>query len=153
MENLLLALLSGLLGALISAPLTLKVKEWIDRGNAVKYLYAEVRGNLDTYDLNLELLKSFAGGTYTGPKTTILPFHHSAWEVLKARGHLLHLGKKLQKDLEILYLEIDYENRLILAPTYLTSGRAAVEFRDRMSELIPELLKNVEQELRKKLNP
>ena len=153
MENLVLSLLSGLIGALISVPLTLKIKDWIDRRKAIKYLYAEVGENLHTYDLNQELLKGFGSGKYVGPRNIILPFHHSAWETLKASGYLPHLGKKLQSGLENLYLEIVYENQLILDPTYLTSGVKAQELRDRMSELIPELLKNVEQELGKKLDP
>lgn len=81
------------------------------------------------------------------------PFHDSACETLKAQGYLLNLGKKLQKDLENLYLEIEYENRLISDPTYLTSGANAVELRDRMADIIPDLLKTVEQELRKKIDP
>jgi len=145
MDNLVLSLVSGLIGALISAPLTLKIKDWIDRGKVIKYLYAEVEENLRIYSLNQELLIGFGSGKYVGPRNIILPFHHSAWETLKASGYLPHLGKKLQSDLENLYLEIEYENQLILDPTYLTSGVKAQELRDRMNELIPELLKNVEQ--------
>ena len=153
MEKLVLSLLSGLMGALLSVPLTLWIKNKIDLRKSIKYLHTEVKENLDIYDLNQELLKGFAGGKYVAEKTIILPFHHSAWETLKAKGYLPDLGKKLQRDLENLYVEIEYENRLILYPTYLTSGADAVDLRDRMSEIIPELLKTVEQELRKKIDP
>lgn len=148
------SLLSGIVVGIVVALLTLWLKDFHDRKKLIRYLFAEVRENLAIYELNQELLEGFAvkGAKYEGPRHLIVPFRHSAWETSKAEGCILHLRKELQKLLENLYVEIDYENRLIMDPTYLTSGDKAKALQDRMSDLLPELLETLEQKLMKELD-
>jgi len=133
---------------------TKEIVKDLDSKQSIKSLLVEVRENSNICELNQELLEGFAvrGAKYEGPVHKIVPFQHSAWEMSKAEGSVFDYPEKLRDALENLYLEINYENQLIMSSTYLTSGDRAWNLQDRMSDLLPELLQTSERELRKELD-
>lgn len=139
-EPWIIALSSGLVGAILSQLLSIFVKNRLDRRKALRYIHAEVRDNIGIRELNIEVLtseieKSKTRGTYP-IESPLLPFHTTAWESAKNGGYVTGLKHDLRKKLEETYLEMHYENLLITEPKSPQFVDAISSLKERMEELL-----------------
>lgn len=139
-EPWIIALSSGLVGAVLSQLLSIFVKSRLDRRKALRYIHAEVRDNIGIRDLNFEVLtteieKSKTRGTYP-IESPLLPFHTTAWESAKNGGYITSLEHNLRSRLENTYLEMNYESLFIREPKSPQFVDGLIFLKERMSNTL-----------------